>query len=142
MEMISNLNQALLKLDALKAQLEQTERTLKANQPDAPKDWMTAISDGLKQMTELSNKVSVAPSEGLGYRESSKLSEKLSRLFSLLESANAAPTPAMKEFFAELQPEYQSALNELNQFLSNGVLKLNDKLKAGGAPTLILSSAK
>ncbi len=142
MEMISNLNQALLKLDALKAQLEQTERTLKANQPDAPKDLMTAISDGIKQMTELSNKVSNAPSDGLGFRESSKLSEKLSRLFSLIEGANAAPTPAMKEFFAELQPEYQSALNELNQFLTNAVPKLNDKLKAGGAPTLILSAAK
>jgi photosystem II stability/assembly factor-like uncharacterized protein len=139
MEMISNLNQALQKLDALKAQLEQTEKTLKANQPDAPKDLMTAISDGLKQMTELSNKVSNAPSEGLGFRESSKLSEKLGRLFSLLESANAAPTPAMKEFFDELQPQYQSAINEINQFLSNGVPKLNDKLKAGGAPTLILS---
>jgi hypothetical protein len=142
MEMISNLNQALLKLDALKAQLEQTDKTLKANQPDAPKELMTAISDGLKQMTELSNKVSNAPSDGLGFRESSKLSEKLGRLFSLLESTNAAPTPAMKEFFAELQPEYQSAMNELNQFLSNGVPKLNDKLKAGGAPTLILNTAK
>jgi photosystem II stability/assembly factor-like uncharacterized protein len=142
MEMISNLNQSLQKLDALKAQLEQTEKTLKANQPDAPKDLLTAISDGIKQMTELSNKVSVAPSEGLGYRESAKLSEKLSRLFSLIESANAAPTPAMKEFFAELQPEYQSALNELNRFLSYGVPKLNDKLKTGGAPTLILNTAK
>ncbi|HEX4946790.1 MAG TPA: hypothetical protein VFZ34_09010 [Blastocatellia bacterium] len=142
MEMISNLNQALLKLDALKAQLEQTEKTLKANQPDAPKDVLTAISDGIKQMNELSNKVSVPPSDGLGYRESSKLSEKLSRLFSLLESANAAPTPAMKEFFAELQPEYQSAINELNLFLANAVPKLNDKLKAGGAPTLILNTTK
>ncbi len=142
MEMISTLNQSLLKLDALKAQLEQTEKTLKANQPDAPKDVLTAISDGIKQMTELSNKVSVPPSDGLGYRESAKLAEKLSRLFGLIESANAAPTPAMKEFFAELQPEYQTAINELNQYLSNVVPKLNDKLKAGGAPTLILPTAK
>ena len=142
MEMISTLNRALLKLDALKAQLEQTEKTLQANQPDAPKDVLTAISDGLKQMTDLSNKVSVAPSDGLGYRESAKLAEKLSRLFSLLEGANAAPTPAMKEFFAELQPEYQSAISELNQFLSNAVPKLNDKLKAANAPTLILNTTK
>ena len=142
MEMLSNLNQSLQKLDALKAQLEQTEKTLKANQPDAPKDLMTTISDGIKQMTELSNKVSVAPSDGLGYRESSKLAEKLARLFSLLEGANAAPTPAMKEFFAEVQPEYQSAINELSQFLTNAVPKLNDKLKAGGAPILILNTTK
>jgi photosystem II stability/assembly factor-like uncharacterized protein len=142
LEMISNLNQSLLKLDALKAQLEQTEKTLKANQPDAPKELMAAISDGIKQITELSNNVSVAPSEGLGYRESSKLSEKLNRLFSLIEGANIAPTPAMKEFFAELQPEYQRAIAELNEYLSNGVSKLNDKLKASGAPTLILNTTK
>ncbi len=142
MEMISNLNQSLLKLDALKAQLEQTEKTLKANQPDAPKDALNAISDGIKQITDLSNKVSVAPSDGLGYRESSKLAEKLSRLFSLLEGANAAPTPAMKEFLAEIQPEYQTAINELNQFLSQGVPRLNDKLKAASAPTLILNTTK
>lgn len=141
-EMISTLNQSLLKLDTLKTQLEQTEKTLKANQPDAPKELTTTISDGIRQITELQNKVSVPPNDGLGYRESAKLAEKLTRLFSLLEGANAAPTPAMKEFFAELQPAYQTAINELSLYLSQSVPKLNDRLKVGGAPTLISPATK
>ncbi len=137
--MMSANNTALRSLDGIKEQLQQIEKTIKDQMPDAPKELSNAVSDHLKQTDALIGKLAGAQQQGLGYRGTSQLSEKLSSLFFSIQGVNAAPTSAQKEFFNELQPEFQSKLAEVNKFLSEQMPKLNDKLKGGNAPTVIFN---
>lgn len=52
---------------------------------------------------------------------------------------NAAPTSAPREFFNELQREYQTRLAEANKFISEQAPRLNETLRKHGAPTVIVS---
>jgi ABC-type transporter Mla subunit MlaD len=137
--MMSSTNTALKSLDGIKEQLQQIEKTIKERMPDAPKDLAATVSDYLKQTEALLAKLASPQQEGLGLRGSSQLSEKLSSLFSSIQGVNAAPTPAQKEFFDELQPEFQSKLAEVNKFLGEQMPKFNDKLKSNNAPTVVFS---
>jgi photosystem II stability/assembly factor-like uncharacterized protein len=140
-DMLSATNQALLRLDSLKEQLQQSERAVKAQMPDAPKELTDAISDHLKQIEALQNKLAGPTQEGLGYRGSAQLAEKLASLFAAVDGVNAAPTPAMKEFFAELEPEHRAKMDEVNRFLTSTVPKLNERLRDKGAPTVVAGKA-
>ncbi len=140
-EMMSATNQALRALDGLKEQLQQVEKTVKEKMPEAPKELLTAIGDQLKQVNQLTAKLASEGGEGLGYRGSSQLSEKLTSLFFSIQGVNAAPTPAQKEFFEELKPEFQTRLAEVNKFLSDEAPKLNETLRKNNAPTVIVGKA-
>jgi photosystem II stability/assembly factor-like uncharacterized protein len=137
--MMSATNTTLRTLDSLKTQLQQIEQTVKAQMPDAPKELTTTITEQLKQLNEVSSKLASESGEGLGYRGSSQLSEKLSSLFYSIQGVNAAPTPAQREFFDELQPEYQARVAEANKFISEGTSKLNETLRRYGAPTVFVN---
>lgn len=135
-DMQSAINDSLRLLDSVKAQLEQAEKTVKDRMPDAPADLTKAIADYKKQVDALAGSLAVAPGEGrLG--GGSKLSEKLGGLFFDIDGVNAAPTPAQREYFAELQTEFPQRLAEVNKFISDAVPKMNETLRRFNAPVII-----
>jgi photosystem II stability/assembly factor-like uncharacterized protein len=140
-EMISATNTALRSLDGIKEQLRQIEKTVKEKMPDAAKDLAGSITEHLKQTDALLGKLATPQEEGLGYRGASQLSEKLSSLLSSVQGVNAAPTPAQREFFDELQQEFQSKMPEVNKFLNEQMPKLNETLRKNNASTVIVGRA-
>lgn len=136
---ISSVNTALRSLDGIKEQLQQIEKTVKEKMPDAPKEVTTALGEHLKQVDELIGKMAAPPpGEGLGYRGTSRVADQLSSLFFTIQGVNAAPTPAQKEFFAELQPQATARVSEANKFVSEQMPKLNETLRKNNAPIVIL----
>jgi photosystem II stability/assembly factor-like uncharacterized protein len=136
-ETISATNTALRLLDSIKEQLQQSEKTVKERLPDAPKELTTAISDNLKQVNELTLKLASESGEGLGLRRTPQLSEKLTSLLSSIQGVNAAPTAAQRDFFNELQTEFQTKIAEVNRFLNEQIPRLNDTLRKNNAPTVL-----
>jgi hypothetical protein len=135
-DMLSATNNALRSLDSIKEQLQQTEKTIKDRLPDAPRELTNTITEHLKQVEALQNRLS-APQEGLGFRGQSQLAEKIGSLFSSIDGVNAAPTPAQREFFADIQLEFRARMDEVNKFINQTVPQLNDALRRHSAPTVI-----
>lgn len=140
-DMVSATNLALRSLDSIQEQLQQIQKTVKERMPDAPQTLTAALADHLKKIEELSGKLASDAREGLGFRGSSQLSEKLSSLLSGIQGVNAAPTPAQREFLTELQPEFKQKLDEVNEFLSRQIPQLNDTLRKADAPVIIAGKA-
>jgi hypothetical protein len=99
------------------------------------------LAEYLKRTDALIGKLAAPQQEGLGYRGASQLSEKLSSLFSSVQGVNAAPTAAQKEFFDELQQEFQAKMPEVNRFLNEEMPKLNETLRKNNASTVIVGKA-
>ncbi len=140
-EMISATNTALRSLDGIKEQLQQIEKNVKEKLPDAPKELAGSITDFLKQTDALIGKLAAPLQEGLGYRGASQLSEKLSSLFSSVQGVNAAPTPAQREFFDELEREFQTKMLEMDKFLNDQMPKLNEMLRKNNVSIVIVGKA-
>nr|MBA3321286.1 hypothetical protein [Pyrinomonadaceae bacterium] len=54
-----------------------------------------------------------------------------------IEGVNAAPTPAQREYFTEIQTEFRQRIVEVNKFTNESVPQLNDALRRANAPTVI-----
>jgi len=138
-EMMSKVNVTLRTLDNAKEQLQQIDRTVKAQMPDAPKELATGIADSIKQIdAEIAKLTGRGGEAGGGLRGGrAQISEKLSSLFGNIQGVNAAPTKAQKEFFNEIQPEFQTKVAEVEKFIREQLPKVNDPLKKHNAPTVI-----
>jgi prephenate dehydrogenase len=100
------------------------------------------LESELKLVDETIGKLAAPAAEGLGYRGSSRIAEKLSGLFASIQGVNAAPTPAQIEAFAELQPEVATALADAEKVINERLKKLNELLRKNDAPTLIIGRMK
>lgn len=135
-DMQTVVNNALKSLDSIKEQIQQIEKTIKDRLPDPPKELTNALTEHAKQVELLQNRLS-SPQGGLGVRGQAQLAEKINSLFSSIDGTNAAPTPAQKEFFTEVQAEMRERMDEVNKFISQTVVQLNDLLRRHNAPTVI-----
>ncbi|HYH85847.1 MAG TPA: hypothetical protein VEX60_10210, partial [Pyrinomonadaceae bacterium] len=137
-DMQSATNNALHTLDSLKAQIEFVESTVKdrLGASDVPKDLTDKLSAQKKRVEELQNKLA-QPRGGLGFPGGAQLVDRIGGLFFTLDATNAAPTPAARELYGDLQKEFDSKIAEFNKFLSDAVPPLNDALRRVGAPTLM-----
>ncbi len=139
-EMITKVNLTLRTFDNAKEQLQQIERTVKAQMPDAPKELTTGIADSIKQIdaeiAKLSGRTGGDQEGGRG--GVSRISEKLSSLFGTIQGVNAAPTQAQREYFDEIQPEFQTGIAAAEKYIREQLPKVNDPLKKHNAPTVIL----
>jgi hypothetical protein len=137
-DMQTATNNALHTLDSLKAQLEFVERTVRdrlgAN--EVPKELSDALAAQKKRVEELQNRLA-QPEGGLGFEGRSQLIDRIGGLFFTLDSSNAAPTPAARELYGDLQKEFDTKVGEVNRFLSESVPQLNEALRRVGAPTLM-----
>ncbi|HEX7314101.1 MAG TPA: hypothetical protein VF297_09265 [Pyrinomonadaceae bacterium] len=137
-DMQTATNTALRTLDSIKSQIEFVERTVKdrLGAADVPKDLTDRLAAQKKRVEELQNKLA-QPEGGLGFAGSAQLVDRIGSLFFTLDGTNAAPTPAARELYAELQKEFNEKLGEVNTFLNDAVPQLNDALRRTGAPTLM-----
>lgn len=135
-DMQSAVNDSLRLLDSVKTQLEQVEKTVKERMPDAPADLTKSIADFKKQVDTLTNSIANPQGEARASNRP-RLSERLGSLFSDIDGVNAAPTPAQREYFAELQTEFPKKLGEVNRFIDETIPKMNETLRRYDAPTII-----
>ncbi|HEX3559825.1 MAG TPA: hypothetical protein VHU19_11515 [Pyrinomonadaceae bacterium] len=137
-DMQTTTNSALRTLDSLKSQLDFVERTVRdrLGAADVPKELADSLSAQKKRVEELSNKLA-QPEGGLGVEGRAQLVDRIGGLFFTLDSTDAAPTPAEREFYGVLQREFDARIAEVNKFLSETVPQLNDALRRAGAPTLM-----
>lgn len=137
-DMQTATNNALRTLDSLKSQIEFVERTVKDRlaAADLPKDLTDRLAAQKKRVEELQNKLA-QPEGGLGIDGRAQLVDRIGGLFFTLDSTNAAPTPAARELYTDLQKEFGEKVGEVNTFLGDAVPQLNDALRRVGAPTLM-----
>ncbi len=137
-DMQTATNNALRTLDSLKSQIEFVERTVKdrLGASDVPKELTDRLAAQKKRVEELQNRLA-QPEGGLGFAGNAQLVDRIGNLFFTLDGTNAAPTPAARELYGELQKEFNEKIGEVNTFLSDAVPPLNDALRRVGAPTLM-----
>ncbi len=137
-DMQTATNNALRTLDSVKAQIEFVERTVKdrLGASEVPKDLTDRLAAQKKRVEELQNRLA-QPDGGLGFEGRAQLVDRIGNLFFTLDGANAAPTPAARELYADLQKEFDTKIGEVNSFLSDAVPQLNEALRRVGAPTLM-----
>jgi photosystem II stability/assembly factor-like uncharacterized protein len=137
-DMQTATNNALHTLDSLKSQIEFVERTVRdrLDASSVPKELADALAAQKKRVEELQNLLA-QPEGGLGFEGRAQLVDRIGGLFFTLDSSNAAPTPAARELYGDLQKEFDSKVGEVNKFLSEAVPRLNEALRRVGAPTLM-----
>ncbi len=135
-DMQTATNNALRTLDSLKTQVEFVERTVKDRLSDVPKELSDNLTEQKKKVEELQNKLA-QPDGGLGFEGRAQLVDRIGGLFFTVDATNAAPTPAQRELFTEIQKEFDAKIAEVNKFLADAVPRLNETLRRAGAPTLM-----
>jgi RNase H-fold protein (predicted Holliday junction resolvase) len=136
-DMQSTTNTALRTLDSLKTQLEFVEKTVKDRLTDVPKELSDKLAESKKQVEAAQNRLA-QPEGGLGFSGRSQLSDRIGGLFFTIDGANAAPTPAQREYYGELQIEFNEKIAEVNKFLNQSVAQLNETLRKFNAPQLMV----
>ncbi|MGH9880779.1 MAG: hypothetical protein ACRD6N_05030, partial [Pyrinomonadaceae bacterium] len=74
--------------------------------------------------------------EGLGFPGKTQVSNRIGDIFSSLDSTNAAPTPFLRRYLEEVEPEFRARMDEMNKFLRDTVPQWNQKLQGWNMPTL------
>ncbi len=134
-EMQSAANSALRFLDSVEDQLKHTQTTAKTLNKEPDKEMMKALEEYAKQVQALEDRLS-RRSEGLGLGGKSQIVNRIGDIFFALDGTNAAPTPAQRQYFQEIQPEYRERMAEVNKFINETVPQWNEKLRAWNLPTL------
>lgn len=133
-DMQSSVNAALRFLDSLETQVKNTQTTAKTLSKEPDKELTKALEDYLKQIDAQQDRLARA-TDGLGFPGKSQISNRLGDIFGSIDGANAAPTPFVRKYLEEVEPEYRSRMTEVNKFISE-VPQWNEKLKAWNMPTL------
>lgn len=127
-DMQSATSDALRALDSLKEQLEERQKRLAEQSPAPPDEVKKTIADAITRVEALIGELT-RPQNVPTYALGPKLAQKLSSLFQAVDGVNAAPTPAQREYFAELQSECRKKIGEANAFLAQEVARLNETLR-------------
>ena len=134
-DMQSAANSALRFLDSIEEQLKHTQTTAKNLNKEPDKEMMKALDDYIKQVNALQDRLA-RRSEGLGLAGKSQIVNRIGDIFFGLDGTNAAPTPAQRQYFEEIQPEFRERMTEANRFINDTVPQWNEKLRAWNLPTL------
>lgn len=127
LHMLSQLDVALNRMDAIKAQVEALQLAAK-NTPDEPA-VKTASEAIEKQMKSVQQQItSNAGAAESSLRWAGKIREHLFSLNGVLEGSDDAPTAAMIEERHRLDPDYQAAIQKFNQFLQSDVTAFNREM--------------
>jgi len=127
LHMMSQLDIALNRMDAIKAQVQALQLVAK----DTPDEQaVKTASEALqKQMKSVQQQITSNPGAAEStLRSPNRIRENLFALNGILEGADDAPTAAMIEQKQFLEPQYQSALQKFNQFLQTDVAAFNREM--------------
>jgi len=98
---------------------------------------LEVINTHLKKIDSIQERL--ARPEGKPFwSEGPRLVERLGSLFASIEGVNAAPTKAQIEYFKELEEEFKGAMAEVNRYLSQSVVELNNKLNEYKLPLVLV----
>jgi len=128
LHMLSQLDVALNRMDAIKAQVEALQLTAK----DTPNEQaVKAAGEAFdKQMKAVQSQITTNPGAAEStLRWAGRVREQLFTFSGLLEGADDAPTPAMAEEKQRLESEYQAAIQRFNQFLQTDVAAFNHEME-------------
>jgi predicted nuclease with TOPRIM domain len=136
-EMQSGVNELLRTLDGLKTQIEERKNTARSLRKEISDSLEADLKGVVEKIESLSGELVVPeledrPSIGEGPR----LYEKLSDLYSSVNSVNASPTEAQTRYFEELSRTHARVSEEVRNYLSS-VDELNGKLRAEDLPVLL-----
>jgi hypothetical protein len=131
----SAANSALRFLDSIEEQLKHTQTTARNLNKEPDKDMMKALEDYIKLIDALEDRLA-RRSEGLGLAGKSQVVNKIGDIFFGLDGTNAEPTPAQRQYFQEIQPEFRERMAEVNRFINDTVPQWNEKLRVWNLPTL------
>ena len=135
-DMQTATNTVLRFLDSIEEQLKHTETTVKNLNKEPDKELMKALTDYIKQVTTLEDRLA-RRQEGLGINTAeSQVTNKIGDLFFALDGTNAAPTPYQLQYFKEIEPEFRERMAEANRFVKDTIPLWNEKLRAWNVPTL------
>jgi photosystem II stability/assembly factor-like uncharacterized protein len=127
LHMISQLDVALNRMDAIKAQVQ----ALQAVAKDTPNEQVlkTASETLDKQMKAVQAQITSNPGAAEStLRWAGQIREHLLSLNLLLEGADDSPTAATATEKQRLEPEYQAAMQKFNQFLQTDVAAFNREM--------------
>ena len=127
-------NEALRVVDAMKEQVQQTQKGIAVIQPS--KDLVNALSERLHQLNSMEDKL-IRASHIPGYSMGPRIVNRLSQLAAGIDRSLVAPTPYQREHFEELKGELAAQVTRVNEFLSKGVPELNEALHKNNAGQLI-----
>jgi hypothetical protein len=134
-DMQSAANSALRFLDSIEEQLKHTQTTARNLTKEPDKEMMKALEDYVKQINALQDRLA-RRSEGLGFPGKSQVVNRIGDIFFGLDGTNAAPSPAQRQYYQEIQPEFCERMTEVNRFINDTVPQWNEKLRAWNLPTL------
>lgn len=133
----SFVNDGLRALDFLDKQIVERKEALSRQGKGIPKEVAEAIEANLKKIESLQDLL--ARPEGRAFwSEGPRLIGRLSRLFGSIDGVNASPTQAQMNYFQELEDEFNTAMSELNGYLSQSVKELNKTFRKFDLPLLLL----
>jgi hypothetical protein len=134
-DMQSAANTALRFLDSVEDQLKHTQTTAKTLTKEPDKQLMKSLDDYLKQVAELKDKLALRTGE-LGLPGKSQVANRIGDIFSAVDSTNAAPTPYVRKYLDEVEPEFRSRMQDTNRFIEQTLPQWNAKLQEWNMPTL------
>jgi photosystem II stability/assembly factor-like uncharacterized protein len=134
-DMQSAMNTALRFLDAVETQLKNTQTTAKSLSKEPEKELTQALEDYLKQVAALQDRLA-RRTDSLGFPGRSQVTNRIGDIFSNADSTNAAPTPFVRQYLQEVEPEYRTRMEEVNKFIRDTLPQWNQKLGGWNMPTL------
>ena len=127
LHMISQLDVALNRMDAIKAQVEALQLVAKNTPNEQPVKTASEALD--KQMKAAQAQITSNPGAAEStLRWAGKIREQLFSLSGLLEGADDAPTTAITAEKQRLEPEYEAAIQKFNQFLQTDLTTFNREM--------------
>ena len=136
------MNKVILAIRDLRAQLLALEKRL-GGREDA-KSLVSNSSDLRKKTSAIEEELiqvnATASEDEANYP--TKLNSKLGYLGQVVDSADAAPTAAELEVFAELDPQLETQLVKWREILSKDVPALNDAMQKNNIPLIAPAAAK
>ena len=135
----SCVNDVLRGLDGLSDQIRGRQKTARNRDIPDKKTLVQSLARHLADIERLESQL-VRPALKIWppIDQPPRLSEKLSDLFSQVEGANAAPTPAQEEIRVELKDDFRKIMLDVSAYLSESAPKMNSLLEGCGLPSVLI----
>jgi photosystem II stability/assembly factor-like uncharacterized protein len=136
-DMQSFINDCLKALDSLRDQLNERKRILLNQGESVPLEVNEAVDTHLRIIRDIQD-VLAKPEGRPFWSEGPRLIDRLSSLFRSVEGTNAAPLETQRDYFAELQEEFQAAMAMVNRYLGQTAQGLNDLFSQYQLPQILI----
>jgi photosystem II stability/assembly factor-like uncharacterized protein len=135
-DMQSSVNDALREIDSYKSQIESSEKSVRALDPQATKLLASLLAERLQQLSTMELKLA-RPGDIPGYSMAPRLVDRISALLNAIDRVLDSPTPYQMEHFNELRAEFLADVGDVNKFVEKQIPEINDMLKKNNAGAMM-----